>query len=117
METEHRLDVGWPGRRPYLGGSLLIVGGVLTGYVPVQFLVDLVAIGGLSTAVGVVFAALFFLTGVVVILRPSTAPLLGVVGLVLSVLSVPSVLGVLLVGPLFAFLGGCVCILWWAVTP
>lgn len=50
------------------------------------------------------------------ILRPSVAPLLGVVGVVLSVLSVTSVIGGLLIGPLLAFLGGCVCILWWAVT-
>lgn len=113
MSSIDRFGWAWPGKRPYVGAALLIVGGVIVGYVPVQFAMELLLIGGVSTMIGVGIAALITLAGIVALLRPGLAPLMGVAGIVLSFLSVVGALGGFLVGLVVTQVGGILCIVWW----
>lgn len=111
--VDHRM--AWPGQRPYAGGSLLIVGGILVGYVPVQFASELIHIGGTFAAIGLVYSVLITLAGVVALLRPGLAAIMGGFGILLSYLSFVGALGGLLIGVLLTVLGGGLCIVWWVL--
>lgn len=102
----------WRAERPFLGGVLLIVAGLIVGYVPIQFTLELILIGGTYTAIGLVFAALISLTGVFALLRPDLSTILGIAGVAFSILSVVGALGGLLVGLLIGLLGSNLLIAW-----
>lgn len=98
--------------RPYLGAVLLILSGLIIGYVSIEFTMELILIGGPSTAIGLLFAALIFQTGVFALLRPDLSTFLGIAGVALSILSVVGGFGGLFVGLLIGVLGGNLLISW-----
>lgn len=105
----------WRLQRPFLGGILLCVAGILITWVPMQILPDIIFVGGEMTgflAVGAMFGVLVFLTGVFALYKPGHSDVIGVVGVVLSILSLFGSLGGLLVGLLFGILGGNLCLAW-----
>ncbi|WP_306061731.1 DUF6114 domain-containing protein [Natronococcus wangiae] len=105
----------WRLQRPFLGGILLCLAGILITWVPMQILPDIIFIGGEMTgflAIGAMFGVFVFVTGVFALYRPKYSDMIGVVGVVLSVLSLFGSLGGLLVGMLFGILGGNLCIAW-----
>lgn len=117
MSTGDRLDVTWPGERPYVGGSMLVVGGLISSYAPVVYVSELLLMGGRLTALlGLIYPLLIIVTGVLALLKPKLATAMGVVGIVVTVLSVFGSLGGIVIGPGLSFLGGVVCILWDVVT-
>lgn len=111
--VDHRLT--WPGNRPYVGASLLIVGGLMVGYVPFQFALELIHIGGAFAVIGLVYSVLITLAGVFALLRPGLAAIMGGFGIILSYLSFVGAMGGLLIGVLLTVLGGGLCILWWVL--
>lgn len=102
----------WRAERPFLGAMLLIVAGVIVGYVPIRFTQELILISGAFSAIGLAFAVLIFLTGVAALLRPGRSTILGIIGVVFSILSVVGTLGGLLVGLFIGIVGGNLLIAW-----
>lgn len=95
----------------------MIVGGLILGYVPVAFLAEIGTIGGrYALVLGLLYPLFIILTGLLALLRPELASVLGAVGIVLSVLSVFGSLGGIALGFVLSFLGGVICILWDVVT-
>lgn len=102
----------WRAERPFLGAVLLLVAGVIVGYVPLQFTMELLLVGGAFTAIGLVFAVLLFLTGVFALVRPDLSTILGIAGVAFSILSVVGGLGGLLIGLLIGIVGSNLLIAW-----
>lgn len=105
----------WRKQRPFMGGVLLCLAGILITWVPMQILPDILFIGGQTAgflAVGAMFGVFVFLTGVFALYRPDLSSMIGAVGVVLSILSLFGSLGGLLVGMLLGILGGNLCIAW-----
>lgn len=105
-------DTSWRAERPFLGGVLLIVSGLIVGYVPIQFTLELILMGTPLAAIGMLFAVLLFLTGVFALLRPDQSTNLGIAGVAFSILSVVGALGGLLVGLLIGIVGSNLLISW-----
>lgn len=102
----------WKAGRPFWGAFLLMLGGVVIGWVPYQFAFELAIIGGDFTVIGLVFAVMVFLTGTFVMARPELSTIFGVIGIALSILSLIGALGGLFVGMILGIAGGNLCIAW-----
>jgi hypothetical protein len=105
----------WRTQRPFLGGVMLCLAGLLITWVPMQILPDLLFIGGEVAgflAIGTMFGVFVFLTGVYALYKPEHSTEIGVVGIVLSILSLFGSLGGLLFGLLFGIIGGNLCFAW-----
>ncbi|MFC6765863.1 DUF6114 domain-containing protein [Natrinema soli] len=105
----------WRTRRPFMGGVLLCLAGILITWVPMQILPDLIFIGGEMAGfltVGALIGVFVFLTGVYALYRPSKSHEIGVIGVVLSIFSLFGSLGGLFLGMLLGILGGNLCIAW-----
>lgn len=102
----------WREKRPFLGAILQITAGVIVGYVPIGFSLELILIGGAFTGIGLVFGVFIFLTGVVALLRPDLSTILGSVGILFSILSFLGTLGGLFVGLFIGIVGGNLLIAW-----
>lgn len=102
----------WRRERPFWGGLLLILASFLIGWIPIQFTFELLLIGGGYTVIGLVFAVLVFLSGVFALLRPDLARIVGISGIVFSLLSLIGALGGLVVGLLLGVIGGNLCLAW-----
>lgn len=107
----------WREGRPFWGGALLMLAGIVIGYVPIQFATELAVIGGAQSVIGLIFAVLVFLTGVFVLARPEVSTIFGVVGIALSILSLIGALGGLFIGMLLGIAGGNLCIAWQDPNP
>jgi hypothetical protein len=107
----------WKAERPFWGGALLVLAGVVIGYVPIQFATELAVIGGAQSVIGLIFAVLVFLTGIFVLARPEVSTMFGVVGIALSILSLIGALGGLFIGMLLGIAGGNLCIAWQDPNP
>jgi len=102
----------WQEPRPVLGGALLILGGMMIGYVPIQFASELMLIGGTYTIIGLVFAVLVSFCGLAVLVKPHLSTLIGALGVILATLSLLGALGGLFVGMIVATAGGVLCYAW-----
>lgn len=102
----------WRRSRPFAGGVLLMVSGLLIAYVPLHFATELLLIGGAFTFIGLLFAVLVFLTGVFALYRPEFSTMIGVIGIAMSILSIFGALGGLVVGMLLGIVGGNLCVAW-----
>jgi len=102
----------WKVDRPFWGAVLLMLGGAVIGWVPIQFATELAIIGGDFTVIGLVFASMVFLTGLLVMARPELSTTFGAIGIALSILSLIGALGGLFVGMLIGIFGGSLCIAW-----
>lgn len=102
----------WRNRRPFAGGVLLCLAGVLIAYVPLQFAFELLLIGGSYTYIGLVWAAGVFLSGAFALYRPDLSTIFGVIGVVFSILSLLGALGGLLIGMIVGIIGGNLCVAW-----
>ena len=107
----------WREPRPFWGGVLLMLAGLIIGWVPIQFATELAVIGGAFTVVGLVFAVMVFLCGAFVLARPEMSTIFGVLGIALSILSLVGALGGLFVGMLVGIAGGNLCIAWQNPNP
>ncbi|RZH67148.1 DUF6114 domain-containing protein [Natrinema altunense] len=105
----------WRRGRPFLGGLLLCLAGLLITWVPMRILPDIAFIGGEMAgflAIGALFGVFVFLSGLYALSRPARAHGAGVVGIILSIFSLFGSLGGLLVGMLLGIIGGNLCIAW-----
>jgi hypothetical protein len=95
-----------------MGALLLMIGGLIIGWVPIQFATELAIIGGSFTVIGLVFAVMVFLAGAFVMARPEMSTIFGIIGIALSILSLIGALGGMFVGMLVGIAGGNLCIAW-----
>lgn len=102
----------WRQPRPLFGSSLLILGGLLIGYVPVQFTSELMLIGGAFTVLGMMFATLVVFCGISSLAKPELSSIFGVLGIALSTLSLFGALGGLFIGMVVGTAGGILCYAW-----
>lgn len=102
----------WRAERPFMGGLLLLIAGVVIGYVPLQFAGELIFIGGSFTIIGLVFATFVFLCGAFALWMPEHSTVFGVAGVALALLSLMGALGGLFVGMLLGMVGGNLCVAW-----
>lgn len=102
----------WRRRRPFAGGFLLCLGGLLVAVLPWAFSRWLLFAAGSFVGVGALFGALTLCCGLAVLAAPEYASLLGGLGVLLSTLSLLGALGGVLVGTLLGSLGGLLCYAW-----
>jgi len=107
----------WREPRPFWGGALLMIAGIIIGWMPIQFATELAVIGGAYTVIGLIFAVMVFLTGAFVLARPEMSTIFGVIGIALSILSLIGALGGLFIGMLVGIAGGNLCVAWDGPTP
>ena len=102
----------WRQPRPILGSILMVLGGLMIGYVPVQFTSELMLIGGAFTILGMMFAVLVIFCGLSSLVKPELSSIFGVLGIALSTLSLFGALGGLFVGMIVGTIGGILCYAW-----
>lgn len=103
----------WRHERPFAGGVLLLVGGLVVGWVPLQFAGEIMLIGSsLTTSIGLLFASLMVVNAGFVLAYPQFSRPLGIIGIVLSLLSLFGALGGLFVGLILGLVGGNLCLAW-----
>lgn len=102
----------WRRRRPFWGGTLLLVAAVLTGYLPWRYERLVVIAAGSFTGPALVIALCLAACGLVVLAAPSVAGLFGLLGMALSAVAIVGALGGFLVGTLLGGLGGLLCFAW-----
>jgi hypothetical protein len=102
----------WAQFRPFWGGTLLLLAGLAMAFIP------LVAAGTLPFAVGsftgsaVLFALLLVVCGLSALTFPRLSSVVGLSGMLVSVLSVFGALGGYLVGSFFGGVGGLLTFAW-----
>lgn len=106
----------WRARRPFTPGLLLILSGVVIAF-PAYFTVQisdlLVMISTVSGVSTLLIGALLVMFGLGAWFRPGTATYLGVLGIIVAVIAIPtSNLGGFLIGSLLGIVGGALTLAW-----
>lgn len=101
----------WRARRPFIGGTLCILSGIIILWVPSK-LYEIAAAPGSIIVVGFLLGGLTLLAGVLSYFMPKLSTLLGVLAIFTSVLSIMGALGGFLVGTLLGIIGGSFMIAW-----
>ena len=110
--SAHRARFGeWRASRPFLGGLLLALGGVIVALV-VIFSAGITFARATPSALALVAATGTFLCGVFALAKPALAGLLGVVGVVSVVVSLVGTPFGAVLGVVCSILGGNLCYAW-----
>lgn len=102
----------WRRGRPFGGGVLMILGGLVVTWVSGGYARDLLLVGGAYTSVGLVVALLMVLSGIAALAMPEESSIVGIVGVAMALLSLLTALGGLLVGMLLGIHGGVAVWAW-----
>lgn len=101
----------WRSRRPFLGGTVCIISGLIILWVPSK-LYEIAAAPGSIIVVGFLLGGLTLLAGVLSYFMPKLSSLLGVLAIFTSILSIMGALGGFLIGTLLGIIGGSLMIAW-----
>ena len=118
VEAEDRLGAQpgafarWRSRRPFAGGTLLVLGGMIIAAIPIRLQMISATQGPSYSALGIVFAAMVVACGVFAIVKPQLSTLIGVTGIAMSILSLIGAFGGLVIGMLVGIVGGSLCVAW-----
>ncbi|MFB6083454.1 MAG: DUF6114 domain-containing protein [Halorientalis sp.] len=102
----------WRSRRPFAGGMLLVLGGMIIAAIPVRLQMISATQGPSYSALGIVFAAMVVACGVFAVVKPQLSTLIGVTGIAMSILSLIGAFGGLVIGMLVGIVGGSLCVAW-----
>ncbi|AQL43670.1 hypothetical protein BV210_13590 [Halorientalis sp. IM1011] len=102
----------WRSRRPFAGGTLLVLGGMIIAAIPIRLQMISATQGPSFSALGIVFAAMVVACGVFAIVKPQLSTLIGVTGIAMSILSLIGAFGGLVIGMLVGIVGGSLCVAW-----
>ncbi|HEY2421257.1 MAG TPA: DUF6114 domain-containing protein [Neobacillus sp.] len=101
----------WRARRPFWGGFLSILSGLIILWVPMQ-LYEVAATPGSMIVVGLLLGGITLLMGVLSYIMPKLSTLLGILAILASTLSIMGALGGFLIGTILGIIGGSFCIAW-----
>jgi hypothetical protein len=101
----------WRARRPFWGGTLCVLSGLIILAVPVQ-LYEVAATPGSMIVVGLLLGGITLLMGVLAFIMPKLSTLLGSLAILAAVLSIMGALGGFLIGTILGIIGGSICIAW-----
>lgn len=102
----------WRRRRPFWGGTLLIVAGFLTAYLPAVYDEFLLFAAGSFTGSALLFGGSLVVCGLLVFAVPSLSSVLGGLGILVATVSLFGALGGFLVGSVLGGLGGILAFAW-----
>lgn len=102
----------WRRGRPFWGGSLLVLAGLIIGVIPADLAITFAMIPGTFAFVGLIFATFILLCGVFAVKLPQLSSFFGLAGILLSIVSILGALGGFLVGTLLGTLAGSLCVAW-----
>lgn len=102
----------WRRDRPFWGGIVLTVAGLLIAAVPLNLAFQLSMVTTSLVFAGAVFAVPVSVAGVLSIVRPQSATYYGIVGMLFAIASLVGALGGFGLGTLLGMLGGSLCIAW-----
>jgi len=102
----------WRATRPFSGGVLLIVGGILVTLPALLIIEAILIVGGGREIMSLAVGGLLVAAGVFVLLRPEYATKIGLGASVLAVTSLLSSFGGYFAGALFASAGAVLCFAW-----
>ena len=101
----------WRSKRPFWGGILSIISGLIILWVPAQ-LYEVAATPGSMIVVGLLLGGITLLMGVLSYIMPKLSTLLGILAILSSTLSIMGALGGFLIGTILGIIGGSLCIAW-----
>lgn len=101
----------WRARRPFWGGLLCMISGLIILWVPAQ-LYEVAATPGSMIVVGLLLGGITLLMGVLSYIMPKLSTLLGILAILASTLSIMGALGGFLIGTILGIIGGSFCIAW-----
>ena len=102
----------WRRRRPFWGGTLLVLSALVTGYFPAAYDQFFLFPTGRFTTTAVLFAVLLLLCGVTVLTFPSVSGLFGFLGMLISTLALLGALGGFLAGTVLGGVGSVLSFAW-----
>ncbi|MFD1515008.1 DUF6114 domain-containing protein [Halomarina rubra] len=102
----------WKHDRPFWGGVLLTLSGLVIGIIPLDLAMKFALIPTEFAFVGLIFAVFVVLCGLFALAKPELAEFFGAAGMLISIISIFGALGGFVVGTLLGILGGALCIAW-----
>ncbi|WP_299265144.1 DUF6114 domain-containing protein [Halorientalis sp.] len=105
---------GWRRQRPFSGGTLLIVAGFLTAFLPAVYDEFLLFVAGSFTGSAILFGGSLVVCGLLVLAVPSLSSVLGGLGILLATLSLFGALGGFVIGSVLGGIGGILAFAWTA---
>lgn len=102
----------WREERPFWGGVLLMVAGVIISAIPAPIAMDLVVYGEFIYIIGIIWGLMAFLSGAFALSRPDLAGKFGVIGIAASILSLFGAIGGYGIGLLLGVIGGNLLLAW-----
>lgn len=111
----------WKAERPFWGAVFLILAGLVLSAIPFTALGSFAFTGSTGELIGLIglfFSFFVFLSGVAALTQPQLSTLAGMIGIIMSILSiVGGTLGGMFVGTFLGMIGGSLCIAWIEETP
>ncbi|SDG09916.1 DUF6114 domain-containing protein [Halorientalis regularis] len=104
----------WRRQRPFWGGVLLLVAGLLTAYLPAAYDEFLLFAAGSFTGSALLFGGSLVVCGLLVFAVPSLSSVLGGLGILVATVSLFGALGGFVVGSVLGGLGGILAFAWTA---
>ncbi len=104
----------WRRQRPFWGGTLLLVAGLLTATLPVAYDDFLLFAAGSFTGSALLFGGSLVVCGLLVFAVPSLSSVLGGLGILLATVSLVGALGGFVVGSVLGGFGGILVFAWTA---
>ena len=102
----------WKSARPFWGGVLLTLSGLVIGIIPMDLAMKFALIPTEFAFVGLIFAIFVVLCGLFALAKPQLAEFFGAAGMLISIISIFGALGGFVVGTLLGILGGSLCVAW-----
>lgn len=102
----------WRSERPFWGGVIMILAGTLIGYIPLNLAMSVPLVPSHFAYAGLIFAVVVVLCGAFAIVQPTLATFFGIVGILVSIISIFGALGGFGIGTLLGILGGSLIVAW-----
>ena len=102
----------WRRQRPFWGGTLLLVAGLLTAYLPAAYDEFVLFAAGSFTGPALLFGGSLVVCGLLVFAVPSLSSVFGGLGILVATVSLFGALGGFVVGSVFGGLGGILAFAW-----
>lgn len=110
--THRKRFAAWRRERPFWGGAIMTLAGLLIGYIPFNLARSVGLVPSTFAYAGFIFSVFVILCGVFSIIQPDLRLFFGTAGIILAILSIFGALGGFGIGTLLGILGGSLIIAW-----